>query len=333
MLKTAVIGVNNIGKTHAQVYATDPLSNLVAVCDLVEERAKAAAEQFGVRAYTSVEELLRNEELDVVSVATGGVENGSDHYVPTMQALEAGVNVLCEKPLCNEIGKAREMVAKAKEKGLYLGTNLNHRMVPIAWKAKEWVDQGRLGELLFVNMALWIRNPNESSPWFHLRALHPHSIDVMRYFAGDVKRVQAFCRKAPGRKIWSTASINMEFQSGAVGHLTGSYDMVTHHPIERCEVAGTKGRFVIENVYEELLFYPHDSEEVTRVHNSIMSGVKGFNDTFRHRIHRFLEQITEGVAPDAIDASGADGLAAQLVIEAAIASWEGGGVTVEVEAV
>src|SRR2546425_1206530 len=105
----------------------------------------------------------------------------------------------------------------------------------------------------------WTGGAGRPAGWGDLRALHPHSIDVMRYFCGDVKRVQAFLHRAPGRKCWSNASINLEFASGIVGHLTGSYDMSMLHPIERCEVAGTKGRFVLENVFERLTFYPRES--------------------------------------------------------------------------
>jgi predicted dehydrogenase len=275
--------------------------------------------------------MLDRERLDCVSVATAGVENGSHHYEPTMQAIAAGVHVLCEKPLSNEIERAREMVRAAREKGVYLGVDLNHRFVPVAARARELIQDGALGELLLINMQLWIRNPNESSPWFHLRALHPHSIDVMRYFCGDVARVHAFCTRPSTRKIWSTAQINVQFRNGVVGHLVGSYDMTTLHPFERCEVAGTKGRFVIDNVYESLTFYPHASEEATRVTNSIMAGMTGFRDTFKNRIHRFLEQVEARVPLDELEGSGAEGLAAQEVIEAAIRSFETGTV-VEVPA-
>ena len=131
-------------------------------------------------------------QIDIASVCTAGVENGGDHYEPTMALLGAGIPVLGEKPISNRIPEAREMVALAKEKNLRYGINLNHRFTPAAVRAKEWVDNGRLGELNIVNMTMWINNPNESSPYFHMRALHPHSIDVMQYFCGDVKRVQAF---------------------------------------------------------------------------------------------------------------------------------------------
>ncbi|HZW30816.1 MAG TPA: Gfo/Idh/MocA family oxidoreductase [Isosphaeraceae bacterium] len=332
MLNVAVIGAGNIGRTHCTVYAGDPLAKLVAVCDIVREKADAFAERFGARAYYSVPDLLRNERLDLVSVTTAGPENGGHHYEPVMQALEAGVHVLCEKPLSNEIAKAREMVRTARAKNLYLGVNLNHRFVPLAERAKRFVTEGALGELCFINMALWIANRNDSAPYFHLRALHPHSIDVMRYFCGDIVRVQAFFKRASHRQIWSNASINMQFANGMVGHLTGSYDMTTRHPFERCEVAGTKGRFVLENVYERLTFYPHDSDETIVLSNPIMGGVASFQDTFKNRIHRFLEQVSARVPREQIEGSGEEALAAQEVIEAAIRSFETGAV-VEVPAV
>jgi predicted dehydrogenase len=329
MIRVGVVGMGNIGKLHAAVYRDDPLSELVAVCDAVAEKAEAAARAFGVRAYTSLQEMLDREEIDLVGVCTGGIESGSDHYEPTMQAFAAGKMVLGEKPICNDIERARQMVAAAREKNLHYGINLNHRFSPLAVRAKQWCQEGRLGDLLFCNMALWVTNPRDD-PYFHIRVLHPHSIDVMRYFCGPVRRVQAFFSKAPGRQGWSTVSVNLEFENGALGHLCGSYDMPFAHGIERCEVAGTKGRFVIDNVIEDLTFYPHGSDERIHVHMSIFSGVTHFNDTFKLRIHRFLEQVTQGAKPEEIEGSGAEALAAQEIIEAAIRSHENGNCAVEV---
>lgn len=322
MLKVAVIGTGNIGRIHATVYRNDPLAQLVAVADVIKDKADAFATQFGAKAYYRVEDLLRHEALDLVSVTTAGPENGGHHYEPVMQALESGVNVLCEKPISNDITRAREMVQTARAKGRYFGVNLNHRFTPLAYRAKEWVKEGRLGELCLVNMVLWIANRNDSAPYFHLRALHSHSIDVIRYFCGDVVQVQAFFKKASHRQIWSNASINLRFANGMVGHLSGSYDMTTRHPFERCEVAGTRGRFVLDNVYERLALYPHDSDETTVIANPIMGGMASFQDTFKNRIHRLLEQIDAGVPRDDIDGSAEEALAAQEVIEAAIRSHE-----------
>jgi predicted dehydrogenase len=125
----------------------------------------------------------------------------------------------------------------------------------------------------------------------------------------------------------------MQFASGAVGHLTGSYDMSMKHPIEWCEAAGTEGRLVIDNVYESLTYYPHQSEDLLVVRNPIFGGMQGFDDTFRLRIERFISQIKAGKAPGEMDASGADALAAQEVIEAAIRSHQLGGAAVEVPSI
>ena len=322
-LRVAVIGMRGIGNTHANIYHEHAATSLVAVCDMVKERADESAQRLGVKAYYSVSSLLENEVLDAVSVATGGFENGGAHFEPTMQALEAGLHVLCEKPLSNDVARAREMVNKAKDKNVCLGTNLNHRFTPLAMQAKEWVTNGKLGDLLFINMALWIENPNETSPFFHLRALHPHSLDVMMYFCGEVKKVQAFAVRAPGRQNWSNASVNLKFKNGVVGHLSGSYDAGRLN--ERCEVAGTKGQFLLDGVFEKLTFYPRRSDKVEEYFNPPL-GAEGhmdsFTDTFSTRIGAWLQQLVDGVSPDEIDASGAAGLAVQEIIEAAIKSFQ-----------
>ncbi len=324
MLRTCVIGMGPIGNRHADIYKADPLSELVGVCDIIKDRADAAAARLGVPAFYDAPKMLAALKPDVCSVATGGVEYGSDHYLPTMQALDAGCHVLCEKPICNEIPQAEEMVAKAREKGVCFGVNLNHRFTPAARLAKKWVEEGRLGHLLFVNMSMWIKNPNESSPYFQIKALHPHTVDIMRYYCGDIEAVHCFATKAPGRKIWSTAHFSMKFRNGAVGGLTGSYDIERGHPMERCEVAGTGGRFVLDDIWREVTLYPAGNLEKTVYTNPVFGGFTSFTDTFIDRIHTFLKQVSDGVSPDAIDGSGADGLAAQKVLAAAIESLETG---------
>ncbi|TWE08594.1 putative dehydrogenase [Neobacillus bataviensis] len=330
MLKAAVVGVNNIGKNHCRAYQQNKDVQLVAVCDLNRDLAVTVGQEFGVKAFTDIETMFEKEEIDVVSIATGGQEKGSHHYEPAMIAMEAGKDILVEKPLSNKIDEARELVEYARKKGVRLACNLNHRFVPVAYRAKELINDGSLGTLLFVNMKLTIGNPIESSPWIHMRALHPHSIDVMRYFAGNIKRVQSFMTKAPDRTVWSTASINLEFESGAVGHLTGSYDMDNIHPIESCEVAGNKGRFIIDNVFESLSYYPHRKNEITVVQNSILTGMNGFNETFKERINKFVSELKNNIHPSEIMGSGLDALAAQEVIEAAIRSQMENGAVIDI---
>src|SRR5215216_1614171 len=323
-LKVAIVGVGNIGSIHGRVYQQHPDTEIVAVCDIIEERADRAAEKYGCQGFYSVQEMLNSSlKFDMVSMATAGVENGGDHYEPTMELLRAGIPVLGEKPISNDLSKAKEMVALAKAKNLRYGVNLNHRFTPAALKAKEWVTSGRMGELNIINMTMWINNPNESSPHFHMRALHPHSFDVMRYFAGsEVKKVQAFFKKGLGRKIWSNVQVNLLYENGIIGHLTGSYDAGGSYGLETLEVVGSDARFVLRDACEHLEFYPRFSNDTERY--DYLGGMMKFPETFDTRITRWIEQNVAKVAPEEIDASGADALKVQTIIEAAIESWDTG---------
>jgi len=319
-LKVAIVGMGGIGNVHAGVYQKRPDCKIVAVCDIIKERADKAAAQYNAPAFYSIKEMLASGiEIDAASMCTAGVENGGDHYVATMDLLNGGLPVLGEKPISNELAKAREMVALAKQKNLRYGINLNHRFTPAALRARQWVDQGRLGEINIINMTMWINNPNETSPWFHIRALHPHSLDVMRYFAGDVDKVQAFFKKGKGRKIWSNVQVNLLFKNGVIGHLTGSYDAGGSYGLETLEVVGSEARFVLLDACEHLTFYPRRSMEKETY--DYIGGMMSFGETFGSRIGKWVEQNIQKVKPEEIDASGEDALKVQTIIEGIIESW------------
>jgi predicted dehydrogenase len=319
----AIVGLGGIGNNHARCYTANEHTEVVAVCDIIKERADTAADEHGARAFYSIQEMVDSDlQIDACSMATAGVENGGDHYQATMELLAAGLPVLGEKPISNEIDKAREMVALAKEKQLPYAVNLNHRFTPAALRAREWLDAGRLGELHMMRMMMWINNPNESSEHFHMRALHPHSIDVMRYFCGDVVKVHAFFKKGNGRKIWSNVQVNMLFESGVVGNLMGSYDGGgPGHPwgLETAELIGHQARVVIRDACEVLEFQERHSIVAETYHH--LGGMKSFGDTFPSRINAWVDDLRNGTAPADVDGSGEDALKAQLVIEAAIESW------------
>ena len=328
-MNIGIVGAGGIGTRHAQAYAKHPKSRVAAVCDVDAERAARLAGAYGARAFTSIADMLSGGvELAACSVCTKGQENGGDHFAPTMELLAAGIPVLGEKPISNRIDQARKMVELAASKGLPYGINLNHRFTPAAERAKKWVDTGRLGTLHMIGMTMWIDNPVETSPWFHIRALHPHSIDVMRYFAGGVRRVAAFFMKGEGRTIWSNAKIVMEFAGGVIGSLTGSYDAGGGFGLETCDVTGSKGRFLLEEACQRLTFFTRESQEAETF--QYLGGMLGFNETFDSRIGRWVDQLDQGAPPERIDASGVDALQAQLVIEACVRSFERGEV-VEVE--
>ena len=318
MLRVCVIGMGHIGHRHCRIYKQEPLVELVGVCDKRIDRAQSASETYSVPYFLDAQEMLNTLKPDLVSVCTGGYEYCSDHYEPTMQALNAGCHVLTEKPIADTIERAREMVETAEKNHRCFALDFNHRFTDAGRQAKKWQEEGRLGDLLFCNMALWIGKPEDyPSPYYHLKALNPHSIDIIRYFMGDIEAVQCFAMKSPGRTIWSTSSMNFKFRNGCVGHLTSSYDIKRGHPMERCEVAGLKGRIVFEDMWRRSTLYPAGDNVILQYNNPVFDGPDRYNvfeDTFKDRIHHFVEQVARGDSPEMIDGTGRDGLEAQKVI-------------------
>ena len=125
-LRVAVVGMGNIGNVHARVYQQHPQCEIVAVCDIIQEKADRAADAYCCPAFYSVQQMLASGiHIDTASVCSAGVENGGDHYQPTMELLGAGIPVLGEKPISNNVEEAEEMVALAKKKKLRYGIDLN----------------------------------------------------------------------------------------------------------------------------------------------------------------------------------------------------------------
>ena len=355
-LKVGVVGLSGIGTNHTTCYATDELAELVAVCDVIKERADSVAAQFGVKAFYSLKDMLESEsELDIVDVSTGGNENGSWHYEPTMQALEAGKHVIVEKPLSNDIHEAREMVAKAEENNVYLGCNLNHYFTPPADRAKQYIQDGEVGELVYCLHKIgfagseWTYSPQDSPkvkgfPYFHMKAFLSHPFSVMRYFCGDVTHVQAFVgrpsfRKGAGDVMLSINSIHVKFANDCIGYLLSQRGDTTFGlgGWWSIEVGGTRGTFCVENCVEKVTFWhgagAASQPEKLDVGTSSMpivtnSGITDFGQTFPLRIHAFLEDITNNVHQDHLRASGRDALAALEYTWAAMESYEQGGILI-----
>jgi len=335
--------MGGIGNTHADCHKADELAELVAVCDVVREKADAAAERLGVKPYYTLADMLANEDLDVVDVTTGGYENGSWHFTPTMEALEAGKHVLCEKPLSNDIEEARQMVKFAAERKRYLGCNLNHYFTPTAQKAKAYMAEGLIGETIYLLFKMgfdggeatynFSPSPRFNQPYAHMKAFLTHPFSVMRHFCGDITHVQTFStkpgyRKNKGDLLLSVNSVHVRFANDTVGYL------LSHRGDAAwglggwwsCEVAGSKGTFCIENCIEKITYWAAPQPGAGKAEPVVMdTGIKDFGQTFPLRIHAFLEDVTNGVPLEHLRASGRDALATLEYIWAAIASYEDGG--------
>lgn len=347
-LKVGIVGMGGIGNTHAGCYKKDELAELVAVCDVIKEKADVAAEKWGVKAFYSLKEMLNaHPELDIVDVTTSGYENGSWHYTPAMEAMVAGKNVLVEKPISNEITEAREMVRFAAQKDIYLGCNLNHYFTDTAEKAAELIKDGKIGEHVYclhkvgfnggdvsyggLGAARWQR------PYSHVKAFLAHPFSVMRYFCGNITHVQAFMSKPGIRKsaedlMLSIVSINVRFEDNSVGYLLSQRGdaMFGLGGWWSYEMAGTKGTFCIENCVEKLHYWQAEKNAAmgTGIAKTMDTGITDFGSTFPRRIHAYLEDITNRVPKDCLRASGRDALATLEYTFAAINSYEEGGALV-----
>ena len=130
------------------------------------------------------------------------------------------------QPAAASLTISPETVNVPAEGGTYL--------VNVTTTGQEWGVAENLGfpysspydDLLFCNMALWIGKPQDfESPYYHLKALNPHSCEIIRYFMGDVEAVQCFAMKAPGRTIWSTAASQLHRTASICSDMPLSIDM------------------------------------------------------------------------------------------------------------
>ncbi len=356
-LKVAVVGARGIGTTHAKCHKQDDLADLVAVCDVVGERADKLARELEVPAYYELGTMLAaHPEIEIVDVCTGGDENGGWHCEPVLQALESGKHVLVEKPISNRIEEARAMVAQAAKRDLYLGCNLNHYFTTPAEQAAGLMAEGKIGEQVyclhrmgFVGGEYGYPGPAGGNlggfPYAHAKAFLAHPFSLMRHFCGDITHVQAFMerphfRRAANDPMVSINSIHVRFARGGIGYLFSQRGDATMNlgGWWSFEMGGTRGTFTIENCVEKLTYVPSpgspDAGDAklglgemppAKVWNT---GIKDFGATFPRRIHAFLEDVTNKVPKHCLRASGRDALATLEYTFAAIESCENGGAVV-----
>jgi len=353
-LRCAAVGAGEIGKTHARCYQQDALSELVAVCDIAREKADKAAEELGIPAYYSLKDMLSaHPEIDVVSICTSGYDNGSMHFEPAMEALDAGKHVLVEKPICADLRDAQELVRFASKRKLALGCNLNHYFTQTADKADSLIQDRKIGELVYCihkvgfngseKKFAGVGSPRWQTPYSHVKAFCAHPFSVMRHFCGDIVQVQAFMDKPGVRRtacdpMLSVNSIHVRFANGGIGYLLSQRGdaMFGLGGWWSYEHAGTRGTFCIENCVEKVYYWDIDTVEnpsmASPAPQVFDTGVKDFSATFPTRIHAFLEDITNQAPLEHIRASGRDALATLTYTFAAMRSYEEGGALIIPEA-
>lgn len=336
-LRVGIIGTGGISNCHMAGYLALPdLVEVAAVCDINEPKVKAYAEKYNVPAwYTDFNEMLAKENLDFVSVTTWN----SAHMPATVAALNAGVNVLCEKPMAMNAAEAEIMLEAAKKSGKLLQIGFVRRFGDDAKAAKKYIDAGAIGDIYY-GKAQYLRRRGFPGGWFGdmeyagggpLIDLGVHVMDLVRYLGGCPKPVSAFgaafnnltdARNEAGEKAWTATTDSkgfkfdvedfttamVRFEGGLVMSVESSFNLNIKKDFSAVELFGTKSAIHIDpfEIYSDVdAEYPELKPEDPTFFE--------FNKAFREEIAAFIDSAVNGTP---CLAPAEDGVALMKIIDA-----------------
>lgn len=252
----AIAGAGMIGRFHCEAVRAIEDAELVGVCDVVEDRARALAEEFGARGhFTDVHDLARVEGVDVVVV---GVPSGL-HHATALAAIEAGRHVIVEKPIDITLERADAMITAAREAGVLLSVVSQKRYEPASQHLKAAVDSGRFGRIAFADVSVkWWRTPEyyARGGWKGTKAMDGggalinqsvHQIDLLQWIMGPARSVYGrIDTRVHQIEAEDTAAAVVEFECGALGVIQGSTASYPGHPAS-LSVTGERGSARLED--------------------------------------------------------------------------------------
>jgi predicted dehydrogenase len=226
IVRSAVVGLGAIGPTHVQAVRNIENAKLVAVCDIVAEKAKAMAEANDCKAYFDFDTMLRDPDIDLVHIC---LPSGM-HAEFGVRAARAGKNVLVEKPIDVTLEAADRLIAVCEEAGVVLSCISQHRFDDAMIEAHKALEQGLFGKLTFGGShTKWYRSQGyyDSGDWRGTYALDGggalmnqsvHYVDMLQYMMGDVDEVFAYCATLAHERIEveDVAAATIKFKSGAL---------------------------------------------------------------------------------------------------------------------
>jgi len=211
MIRTAVIGAGHQGRYHAQKYAALPEAELVAVADVDGGRARRVAADTGASATTDHRELL--DQVDAVSIAAPT----SVHHSIARAALDAGVHVLVEKPVCVTVAEAEDLVGRARGRGLVLQVGHLERFNPALRNVET-----AIGEPLFIESHRLAPFKGRGNDVDVVLDLMIHDIDLIGYLVGSpVESLDASGTAVLSDSV-DIANARLRFRNGCVANVTAS---------------------------------------------------------------------------------------------------------------
>ncbi len=292
-IKVAVIGAGGWGRQHARVFSERPDVDFCAVVGRTPEKTQARAAQFGVRAYTDIQEMLAVERPDLISLSLPN----QGHFDATLQVIKAGVPLLAEKPLTFDLDEADILLEEAAKRNLFFAINFNHRYAKAIQLAKQAIDAGRLGDLTF---AAWRfgGEGRSSHPHANLIETQCHAFDQLEYLCGPIDSLMAQMTDKTGGG-YRTLVLALHFANNAVGSLVGTYDSSYAYPdTHRLEIDGTQGRVVVEDTVRRYSFQAAGNEmaEVWQA-GYFNDRDREFHRTFDYHLDALLAAFRRGDPP------------------------------------
>ena len=287
LLNVALIGCGRVAGHHARSIAKIPeLMNLVAVCDLVEERANDLSEGHHVPAYNNYYKMLSDHpEVDIVSIITPS----GMHFEHAMDIIDNfNKHVVIEKPIVMTLEQGRKLKEKARIKDIKVFPVFQYRYNKSVQKIKSTHETNELGRLFLATVRTrWCRPQRyyDRDPW---RGIYSHDggaltnqgihhLDLLRYLAGEVKRVNAQKRTfGVNVEIEDTVVANLEFESGALGIVEITTAARPDDFESSISVLGDKGLAIVGGwaTNDLITFSPNPREE--KLNSEVFPDVYGF---------------------------------------------------------
>jgi len=266
-----LIGCGRIAERHA--VHINKIGRLVAVCDVIKEKADEFGAKYSAKSYYDVLELLTNEkEVDIAAICT---PNGL-HAANSIACLKNGMHVLCEKPMAITVEDCRAMIDAAEQNKKLLAVVKQNRFNPPVVAVKKLIDEGRLGKILSVQLnCFWNRKAEyyTSSTWKGTNDLDggtlftqfSHFIDLLYWMFGDVDEVKSYMNNYIHPKIIDfedTGVVIVKFRNGAIGTIHYTVNSYAKNMEGSLTVFGEKGTVKIGGEYLNELEYQNISDYV-----------------------------------------------------------------------
>lgn len=336
-VKIALIGAGNIANTHLSAYKKVNDAEIYAICDINEEKLNKTADAFGIsRRYTDVETMLSSlPELDAADVCVWNC----NHAECTIKALDAGLHVLCEKPMAYNAEQAQAMIDAAERNNKLLMIGFVLRFSDEAKIAMDFIENGYLGDI-YCSKAQYVRRHGNPGGWFADKErsgggpiidLGVHVIDLTRYLMGNPKPVSVYAASYDniGKRDYLKTNVGwiprdakpddpctvedfaialIRYDNSAVTQLETAYS-INGEDMGKKQLFGTKGGMDLSNgvkIYSEYNDFLADIDVKT-------ANFKESADMFEAEMAHFVDCIANGTE---CKAKAQDGLEVMKILDA-----------------